>query len=113
VAVGFEPTVGFHPHTLSSSANPSSTMVVSVHLVLNQPSTTVTEPARTTTNETSSSGRPVLSAPGCHRRSALAGAGTVWFGGSGIRACLDCFVSGRESREVHLSKDVAQRRGRG
>ena len=37
VAVGFEPTVDFHPHTLSSSANPRSGTVVGVHLVLNKP----------------------------------------------------------------------------
>jgi len=34
VAVGFEPTVDFHPHTLSSSANQRSGTVVGVHLVL-------------------------------------------------------------------------------
>jgi hypothetical protein len=37
VAVGFEPTVDFHPHTLSSSENPRSGTVVGVHPVLNQP----------------------------------------------------------------------------
>jgi hypothetical protein len=58
------------------------------------------------------SGRPILSAPGCGRLSALASAGTVWFGRSGISACLDCFVSGREGCEGHLSKGVAERRGR-
>jgi hypothetical protein len=36
VAVGFEPTVDFHPHTLSSSANPRSATVVGVRHVLNQ-----------------------------------------------------------------------------
>ncbi len=36
VAVGFEPTVDFHPHTLSSSANPRSGAVVGVRLVLNE-----------------------------------------------------------------------------
>jgi len=35
--VGFEPTVDFHPHTLSSSANPRSAMVVDVRFVLNEP----------------------------------------------------------------------------
>jgi len=35
VAVGFEPTVDFHPHTLSSSANPRSGTTVGVRLVLN------------------------------------------------------------------------------
>jgi len=54
-----------------------------------------------------STGWPILSAPGCDRRGTLAGTGTVWFSGSGIRACLDCFISGREGREVHLSKGVA------
>jgi hypothetical protein len=34
VAVGFEPTVDFHPHTLSNSANPRSYTVVGVRLVL-------------------------------------------------------------------------------
>ena len=37
VAVGFEPTVDFHPHTLSSSANPRSATVVGVRRVLNKP----------------------------------------------------------------------------
>jgi hypothetical protein len=36
VAVGFEPTVDFHPHTLSSSENPRSGTVARVRLVLNQ-----------------------------------------------------------------------------
>jgi hypothetical protein len=34
VAVGFEPTVDFHPHTLSSSANQRSGTVVGVRLML-------------------------------------------------------------------------------
>ena len=34
VAVGFEPTVDFHPHTLSSSGNQRSGTVVGVRLVL-------------------------------------------------------------------------------
>ena len=34
VAVGFEPTVDFHPHTLSSSANHRSGTVAGVRLVL-------------------------------------------------------------------------------
>jgi hypothetical protein len=38
VAVGFEPTVDFHPHTLSSSANPRSGTVVGVRLVLTKTS---------------------------------------------------------------------------
>jgi len=37
VAVGFEPTVDFHPHTLSSSANPRSGTVARVRHVLNTP----------------------------------------------------------------------------
>ena len=37
VAVGFEPTVDFHPHTLSSSANQGSATVVGVRHVLNEP----------------------------------------------------------------------------
>ena len=37
VAVGFEPTVDFHPHTLSSSANQGSATVVGVRLVLSEP----------------------------------------------------------------------------
>jgi len=35
--VGFEPTVDFHPHTLSSSANQRSGTVVGVRHVLNKP----------------------------------------------------------------------------
>jgi len=35
--VGFEPTVDFHPHTLSSSANQRSATVVGVRHVLNEP----------------------------------------------------------------------------
>jgi Integrase core domain len=61
---------------------------------------------------TRSLGWPILSAASCDRRSTLAGAQTVWFGGSGISACLDGFVSGREGRKGHLSKGVAQRLGR-
>ena len=41
VAVGFEPTVDFHPHTLSSSTNQRSGTVVGVRLVL-----TKTQPRR-------------------------------------------------------------------
>jgi len=52
VAVGFEPTVDFHPHTLSSSANHCSAMVVSVCHLLNEPIAAGVEPARTMTNET-------------------------------------------------------------
>jgi SAM-dependent methyltransferase len=54
-----------------------------------------------------STGWPILSAPVCDRRGTLAGACTVWFSGSGVRACLDRFICGREAREVHLSKGVA------
>ena len=61
---------------------------------------------------TRSLGWPILSAASWDRRSTLAGAQTVWFGGSGISACLDGFVSGREGRKGHLSKGVAQRLGR-
>ena len=37
VAVGFEPTVDFHPHTLSSSANQVSDTAGGVRLVLSKP----------------------------------------------------------------------------
>jgi hypothetical protein len=37
VAVGFEPTLDFHPHTLSSSANPRSGTVARVRHVLDTP----------------------------------------------------------------------------